>query len=409
MSRAVRGAGEEVEVSANLEFAARRPSPGLDAGPGTAHRRAGGRALLWDSANTSALLTARALCRNGWTVDWVGGAVSPWRDSQYFNGGRTVVSGPGDPQLLQLFATHPLDALFLHGDDHVRWMLENWQLVPRVHRHLAPADSLRTALSKEATAGLAARLAVPVLPTEVCHSREAVAEAGLRLAPRAPLVIKGEGGAAGTTLAALRGGEPPHPDVWSRVTRFAPHVMVQRRIDGPRVFLSVVYDHGVELAACAHEKAATFPHQFGPTAFGVTRHVPEVQTYARRMFEALHWHGPANIEFRQDRGDGTWYFMEINPRMGASMGIQDAAGLDLAGTWAAASTGGTPQPPHDTYQDGVHFAWAVRGLALAMRRPWHMPGWGLGCLLGPNSDLAALDAPLRRRALRLALWTARHV
>jgi len=51
----------------------------------------------------------------------------------------------------------------------------------------------------------------------------------------------------------------------------------------------------------------------------------------------------------------------------------------------------------------------VRGLALALRRPWHLPGWGLGCLLGPNSDFAALDGSLRRRALRLALWTARHV
>jgi hypothetical protein len=101
--------------------------------------------------------------------------------------------------------------------------------------------------------------------------------------------------------------------------------------------------------------------------------------------------------------------MEINPRVGASMGIQDAAGLDLAGTWAAASSGGVFVPPRNAYRDGVHFAWVVRGLALALRRPWRLPGWGLGCLLGPNSDFAALDAPLRRRALRLAVWTARHV
>lgn len=396
-------------MRADLDLVAAPSLAGLEAGPDAVQLRPGRRALLWDSANTSALLTARALCRNGWTVDWVGGAVSPWRASRYFNGRHTVVTGPSDPRLPELFAAHPLDALFLHGDDHVRWMLQNWERVPRVHRHLAPPESLHTALSKEATARLATQLAVPVLPTEICDSPEAVAEAGSRLAPGAPLVLKGEGGAAGTTLAALRGGRRPDPAVWSQVTRFMPQVMVQRRIAGPRVFMSVVYDHGAELAACAHEKAATFPHQFGPTAFGVTRHVPEVHTYARRMFEALRWHGPANIEFRQDRRDGTWYFMEINPRMGASMGIQDAAGLDLAGTWAAASTGGAPAPPHDTYRDGVHFAWVVRGLALAMRRPWHLPGWGLGCLLGPNSDFAALDTPLRRRALRLALWTARHV
>ena len=377
--------------------------------PAPAAAVSGGRALVWDSANTSALLTARALCRRGWTVDWIGSTVSPWRKSPFFNGEQTVISGPGDAQLQPLFARHPLDALFLHGDDHVRWMLENWDSVPRAHQHLAPPAALQTALSKEKSAELARRLGVPVLPTEVCTSVEAVAGAGTRLAPGVEMVLKGEGGAAGAAMAALHGGQRPDVETWNRVTRFAPTVLVQRRIHGPRVFMSVVYRHGVELAACAHEKAATFPHHFGPTAFGVTRHVPEVHDYACRMFEALRWHGPANIEFRQDLADGTWYFMEINPRMGASMGIQDAAGLDLAGTWAEASAGRalTP-PPGDTYRDGVHYAWAVRGLALAIRRPWHLPAWGLRCVFGPNSDFAALDAPLRRRALRLALWTARH-
>ena len=95
--------------------------------------------------------------------------------------------------------------------------------------------------------------------------------------------------------------------------------------------------------------------------------------------------------------------------MGASMGIQDAAGLDLAGTWAEISAGRAPTPPPgDDYRDGVRYAWAVRGLALALRRPLHLPWWGLRCVLGPNSDLAALNTPLRQRALRLALWTARH-
>ena len=378
--------------------------------PTAAAASSGGRALVWDSANTSALLTARALRCRGWTVDWIGSNVSPWRDSPFFNGERTVVHGPRDPKLLQAFARHPLEALFLHGDDHVRWMLEHWDQVPRVHAHLADPAALRIALSKEQSAQLATSLGVPVLPTAICDSAEAVVKAGLRLAPHARMVIKGEGGAAGCAMAALRGGQRPDPDTWRQVTRFAPRAMLQRRITGPRVFMSVVYCHGVEQAACAHEKAATFPADFGPTAFGVTRHVPEVLDFARRMFTALQWHGPANIEFRQDLADGTWYFMEINPRVGASMGIQSAAGLDLAGTWAEVSAGRAPMPPPgDRYENGVRYAWTVRGLALALRQPWKLPSWGLGCALGPNSDFAALDGPLRRRALRLALWTARHV
>lgn len=371
--------------------------------------RDGGRALVWDSTNTSALLNARALCRAGWTVDWVGSSVSPWRTSRWFNGDRTVIGGPGDPRLLDLFRTHPLDVLVLHGDDQVRWCSEQWNALPRLQSFLPRPESLRIALSKERSAELAARLGVPVLPTVVCETAAAAAAAGNTLAPGGEVVLKGEGGAAGAATAAARAGIVPPAEVWVRVSRRASRVLVQRRITGPKVFLSVVYEHGREVAACAHEKAATFPHRFGPTAFGVTRNVPEVLANARRLFGELGWHGPANIEFRQDTADGRWYFMEINPRMGASMGIQEAAGIDFARIWAEVCTGELAAgPSHDTYRDGVRFAWTVRGVALALRRPWNVPVWGLPCVFGAHSDFAALEPPLRRRALKLAAWTARH-
>jgi hypothetical protein len=50
----------------------------------------------------------------------------------------------------------------------------------------------------------------------------------------------------------------------------------------------------------------------------------------------------------------------------------------------------------------------VRGLALALRRPWSVPAWAAGCFARGRSDLAYLDPALRVRALRLALWMARH-
>jgi hypothetical protein len=128
------------------------------------------------------------------------------------------------------------------------------------------------------------------------------------------------------------------------------------------------------------------------------------------MLSHLRWHGPVNIEFRQDTDDGHWHFIEINPRVAASLGIQDAAGIDLARAWAAASRGeGDLYSPGRAYRTGVRFAWGVRGLALALRAPWRAPAWGLACLISGNTDLAFLDPALRRRALRLALWTARHV
>jgi len=368
-----------------------------------------GRALVWDSANTSALVLARELCRQGWTVDWIGGAASPWRTSTAFDGERTI-AGADDEHLLRTFHEHPLDALFLCGDDHVRWILDHWaSLPPGVRQHLSKPASLRTALSKEHSMRLALELGVPVLPTERCTSIDEATAAARRLAPHGEVVLKGEGGAAGCAVASVHSGKPPSLETWTRVTRFAPVAFVQRRIRGPRVFMSVVYEHGVERAACMHEKVATYPADFGPTAFGITRRVEIVHEYARRMFGALQWHGIANIEFRQDTENGRWYFIEINPRVAASMGIQEAAGIDIPGTWAAVCMGrGDDNPPGCGYREGVHYAWTVRGLALAFRRPRDVPAWGLATLLSKRSDLAALDTPLRWRALRLAFWLARQ-
>ena len=256
---------------------------------------------------------------------------------------------------------------------------------------------------------LARTLDVPVLETERCTSSAAVAEASRRLAPGGEVVLKGEGGSAGSAVVSLRAGETPRHDAWRAVTRHAPVVLVQRRLRGPRVMATVVYERGVERAAVAHQKIASFPFHFGPTAFGVTRHVEAVHDYAQRMFGALHWHGISNIEFRQDLHDGRWYFMEINPRVNCSLGIQERAGLDIGAAWAAVCEGrGAEEAPGRAYRDGVPYAWAVRGLALAMRRPWSLPPWALGCLFSENSDLPLLDAPLRRAALRQALWMARH-
>lgn len=370
----------------------------------------GGRALVWDSSNTAALVVARSLRREGWTVDWIGTSVCPYADSSAFDGERCRIAGPQDPQLLPFVARHPLDALFLCGDDHVRWVLDHWQQLPaRLHRHLASPEALRTALSKERTLDLARSLGVPVLPTERCASPEEVAAASLRLAPGGDVVFKGDGGAAGCAVAAIASGRRPDAATWKRVTAFSPAVIVQPRLRGPRVFTSVVYEHGVRRAACTHEKVATFPADFGPTAFGVTRHIPEVDDSVRRMFEALEWHGVANIEFRQSTDDGRWYYMEINPRVNASMGIQEAAGLDTTAIWAAVSSGRSRDLPRASdYRAGVRYAWGVRGAALALRAPWRVPAWGWRCLLGGRSDLAHLDPRHRRRALRLAAWMARH-
>lgn len=379
--------------------------------PGILTRTRLRRALVWDAGNSASALAARSFARRGWIVDWLGAIASPWNHSSCWNGTRISITGPQDPALDRILRQHPLDALLLCGDDQVRWMLARWpELPPAVHAQLPPPESLSLALSKHESMSLARRLGLPVLETLRGNSRLAVVDAGRALLPaRGEIVVKGEGGAAGTTVFALSKGKVPSDLQWRRATRLSPSVLVQRRIRGPRFLVTVAYERGAERAACVHEKVAAFPYAFGPTAFGITRRVDLLHDYAQRLFGELQWHGIADVEFRLDRDDGRWYFMEINPRVCATLGIQERAGLDLAGAWArvceaAGEECGDPR----AYRDGVAYAWSVRAMALALRQPWRVPRWGWRCLTSSDSDQDSMGFGSRARALRSSLWMARQ-
>lgn len=367
------------------------------------------RALVWDAGNSSSLLVARAFVRQGWVVDWMGAPRSPFRASPLWNS-RTDLATFEDASLEHVLRSHPLDALLLHGDDQVRWMLRHWPRLPAAAlRHLPPPQCLETAVSKQQSMELARSLGLPVLETVVCSSRAGVAAAAAQLRARDEVVLKGEGGAGGAAVRAVQAGRPPRDAEWRAVTRHAPTVLVQRRIRGPRYLVTVSYVRGVERAACVHEKVVAAPYAFGPAAFGVTRRSDVLHDYAAKMFTALQWHGIADIEFRQDLEDGRWYFMEINPRVCATLGIEAQAGLDLVGDWARVCGGrDADEAPGRRYRDGVRYAWAARAVALLASRPWRMPRWGPGLLASSACDFDVMDGAMRRQAVRTGLWIACH-
>jgi len=382
------------------------PAPHVPANPGLR------RALVWDAGNSSSLLVARSFVRQGWAVDWMGTPGSPYCASPLWST-RTFVSSFEDPVAEHTLRSHPLHALLVHGDDQVRWILRRWHGLPAgARRHFPAPEALETAMSKQHAMRLARELGIPVLETIVCASRAEVAAAAVQLGARGDVVVKGEGAAAGAAVRSVRAGRWPSDQQWQAVTRHAPTVLVQRRIHGRRFLVTVAYAHGVERAACVHEKVVAAPFAFGPAAFGITRRMDVLHDYAARMFTALQWHGIADIEFRQDVADGRWYFMEINPRVCATLGIEAEAGLDLVGDWARVCAAGEarelPTAPGRRYQDGVRYAWSTRALALLVRRPWNVPAWGLSCLLSQGSDFDVMDGAMRRRAVRTGLWIARH-
>lgn len=372
---------------------------------GTGRKRDGRRALVWDTWNTASVIAARSLVRQGFTVDALLPRGVPWLHHRAFDGERHVIDSADDPQVEQRVFTHPLDAVFFHGDAQMRWLLERWDRLPgRLRRHLPPREALRVALSKQRSLEVAGALGLPLLPTRTCGS-EAALEAALALEPRgAQVVVKGETGSAGRTVRAVRADPGRAAGLWAALGESG-QVLVQRRIEGPRLLATVVFERGVQRAGVQHLKTLAFPVQFGITARGVTVRVREVEGWVDSLFSRLGWHGVANVEFRQDVRDGRWYFMEINPRVPSSIGIQKAAGVDVAAIWAdvCAGEGGR----HDGRQDyrlGQSYTWSVPTLAAVLRQPWRLPRALFSFVRG--SDLPELEPGVAVRALRVAAWQA---
>lgn len=368
-------------------------------------RSAPRRALIWDSNNTASVIAAHTMAAHGWRVDAILPPSSPWRGELAFNGERTIAS-VDDPCLEEIICEHPADALFLFGDDQVRWFLARYSRLPaHLRAQLPPPASAELALSKERSAQLAAELGVPTLPTRFGETKVQVERIARELGDGHEVVLKGDGGSAGSAVRTHRSSTAIVDPVWQAITAHSPRVGVQKRLRGPRLFVTVVYEHGCERAACAHRKLAVWPKHFGITAVGITEKHEAVHDYTERIFRALNWHGVANVEFRQDIDDGQWYFMEINPRVNASLGLQSRAGLNVPAIWAAISRGeGNQIGPSRAYSEGVGWWWAVPTFALMLHRPWQVAQHVHWKTMGTDWDF--LNPASRAGVLKLATWHA---
>ena len=369
------------------------------------------RALVWGANNTSSIIVARALRSRGWVVDALVDSRSPWCTADVFDGAVLRVDVAANFPIESILADHPLDALFLHSDEQVRFMLDRWQRLPKsVLRHLPPPASLAVALSKSRSLALAATLGLPVLDTVLCTTPDEARHAVNELAGRHnEAIVKGDGGSCGLLVKVLRRGQTLEDETWDRFTAGSPVLLVQRRLTGRRTVATVVFEHGVERALCVHEKRRAGPGEFGPSAIGVTAHIPDVEWQAATMFQALRWHGLADADFREDAGDGRHYLLELNPRVPASIGLQAIAGLDVVNAWADVCLGRDAESASSReYRTGVSYRWTAPDLALAIRRPWTLPRWVAESVRSPQGDWGVLSAAGRWAALRNALWLARH-
>ncbi len=332
--------------------------------------------LITDAAGNHALSTVRSLGRRGLSVavgdsTWTGKALYSRHCAARFH-------YPSPASGLSAFETEfcrhlerlrpcvlmPMTERTILGISGFRARVE--ALVE--HLPLAPAATLETVFDKTKTLRLAESLGVPVprtvLPTGVEHA------ASLADSLAYPVVVKPRSSEMITTdhrvlsTGAVRYCYEPGAlaSTFAAVHARAPLPMVQEFVPGEGFGVSMLYNRGALRAVFAHRRLRMVrPTGSGSALREGIEPPPAMLASARRLLEALNWHGVAMVEFKLDPRDGVPRLMEINGRFWNSLPLAVASGVDFPFLLYELAVEGDCETRLD-YEPGVQARWLVGDL-----------------------------------------------
>lgn len=134
--------------------------------------------------------------------------------------------------------------------------------------------------------------------------------------------------------------------------------LVQEIIPGPDTelvsYLGFWNKDGVETAFITKRKLRQFPALYGNGSLQVTEDLPEVAELSRRLLKGLAYRGLAGVEFKFDSRDGSYRFVEINPRSSAMNELAVTAGIDFPWITYRSLNGEDVKPQaHGAFKTGV--------------------------------------------------------
>jgi predicted ATP-grasp superfamily ATP-dependent carboligase len=135
-------------------------------------------------------------------------------------------------------------------------------------------------------------------------------------------------------------------------------LLVQEFVDGEGVGYFALMCHGEMRAEFAHRRI----RDVHPTGSGSAVRVsvepdPEVRSASLAILKALHWHGVAMVEFRQERGKPP-VFMEVNGRFWNSLPLACYAGADFP-AWLAELAEAGDIEKKSQFRSGVVCRWLL--------------------------------------------------
>jgi predicted ATP-grasp superfamily ATP-dependent carboligase len=137
-------------------------------------------------------------------------------------------------------------------------------------------------------------------------------------------------------------------------------------VPGETYDVCVIARHGEPLVSLTQRRRWMHPRRGGVGVSVESTDDPALRERAHRIIRALHWHGPACVEFRFDPSTSRAWLIEINGRLGGSSNAGIDAGVNYPLLLTELALHGDFESP-SSYQPGRHFRWPLPFALLALR------------------------------------------
>jgi predicted ATP-grasp superfamily ATP-dependent carboligase len=180
---------------------------------------------------------------------------------------------------------------------------------------------------------------------------------------RFPVVVKPSRSVSGSEVARIRNSvsyandEAQLRQVLSRMPTGAYPLLLQQRVVGPGVGLSILIWDGEVRAAFAHRRIREKPPSGGVSV--VRESIPldgDLLERSVQVLNDLQWQGVAMLEYKYDSATGIPYLMEINGRLWGSLQLAIDSGVDFPVLLVRAALD-IPSRPIMEYSVGVKSRW----------------------------------------------------
>ncbi|MDQ6769221.1 MAG: ATP-grasp domain-containing protein [Gemmatimonadota bacterium] len=225
----------------------------------------------------------------------------------------------------------------------------------------ASADQFNRICDKAEVLGVAnARgIAVPVQKQICCFPTGSDNFAALHF----PVVVKPSRSVSGPESARMRNtvsytnNERGLRETLMRLPRSSFPVLLQERIVGPGVGVSLLVWNGELRAAFCHRRIREKPPSGGVSV--LRESIPmnhDLLEASVGLLKDLEWQGVAMLEYKRETTTGTDYLMEINGRLWGSLQLAIDSGVDFPVLLVEAALG-LPSHPVTEYRVGIRSQW----------------------------------------------------